>query len=95
MLGERHLRWLAAQTGLTLADVRFAAATIRFPFTSACASALQAFAYDTFQDAPSERDAAAAADGAAAVRAPRSWTTAPALNYRADHIVAFLGRPNR
>ena len=25
----------------------------------------------------------------------RGWTSAPALNYRADHVVAFLASPHR
>ena len=93
MLGERHLAWLSAQLGLRLDDVQ-RCSHYRVAFTERLRQRARAFAYDTFKDAPSGPIAAALGMMPGLGRA-RGWTSAPALTYRADHVVAFLVSPNR
>jgi SAM-dependent methyltransferase len=92
MLGERHLHWLADQTGLTLTSA-VRCSHYSYPLHERLRQRLQAFAYDTFQDAPSSVTArllrwVPRLSGAA------RWETAPALTYRDDQVVAFLTRPH-
>ena len=93
MLGERHLSWLSAQLGLRLDDVQ-RCSHYRIAFAERLRQRVQAFAYDAFKDSPSGPIAGALRMMPGLSRA-RGWTSAPALNYRADHVVAFLASPNR
>jgi len=93
MLSERHLSWLSAKLGLRLDEVQ-RCSHYRVAFTERLRQRAQAFAYDAFKDSPSGPLAGALRMMPGLARA-RRWTSAPALNYRADHIVAFLASPNR
>jgi SAM-dependent methyltransferase len=93
MLGERHLQWLSAQTGLVLEDA-IRCSHYRVAVTERLRQRLQAFAYDTFRDTPSSATAAALR-WLPRIGGAERWTNAPALNYRDDHLVAVLARPNR
>ena len=92
MLGERHLSWLSAQLALRLDEVS-RCSHYRVPFTDRALQRVKAFAYDAFKDAPSGPIARALRLTPGLSRA-RHWACAPALNYRADHVVAFLASPN-
>jgi lipopolysaccharide transport system ATP-binding protein len=92
MLGERHLRWLAAQTGLTL-EAAIRCSHYSVPLRERMRQRVQAFAYDTFRDAPSGATAGVLRLVPRISGATR-WKNAPALTYRDDQIVAFLVRPN-
>jgi SAM-dependent methyltransferase len=93
MLGERHLAWLSAQLGLQMDEVQ-RCSHYRVAFGERVRQRAQAFAYNTFKDAPSGPIAGALRMIPGLARA-RGWTSAPALNYGADHVVAFLASPNR
>ena len=93
MLGERHLAWLSAQLGLRLDEVQ-RCSHYRVALTERLRQRAQAFAYHAFKDAPSGPIAAVLGVMPGLSRA-RGWTCAPALNYRADHVVAFLASSNR
>jgi SAM-dependent methyltransferase len=88
MLGERHLSWLASQLSLRLAQVQ-RCSHYQVGFGERLRQRVQALAYDAFKDAPSGRIARALRLLPGLSRA-RHWTSAPALNYRADHVVAFF-----
>lgn len=93
MLGERHLQWLAATAGLLVSDaVRCSHYSVAL--SERIRQRLQAFAYDTFRDAPAGAAARMLRLVPRLSRAER-WSNAPALNYRDDHLVVFLARPNR
>ena len=92
MLGERHLSWLAAQLDLRL-DAVHRCSHYQVAFRERLRQRAQAFAYDAFKDAPSGPIARGLRLVTGLSRA-RHWPAAPALNYRADHLVAFLTHRN-
>jgi hypothetical protein len=91
MLSERHLPWLAQQIALRV-DAVHRCSHYDVALGKRLRQRVQEFAYDVFQTSP---------NGAWAhilralprLSAAASWTTAPAIDYRADHVVAFLARP--
>ena len=93
MPSKRHLSWLAARLSLKI-DAVYSCSHYRVPLSERLRQCVQAFAYRRFRSSP---------DGLIArtlERLPRlgnarQWATAPALNYRSDHVVAFLNRPPR
>lgn len=91
MLSRRHLSWLSARLGLRIAAV-YRCSHYRIPLCERLRQRVQALAYEHFRSSPNGPVARIL------MRLPplgnaRHWTTAPALNYRNDHIVAFLNRP--
>jgi SAM-dependent methyltransferase len=90
MLSRRHLGWLSARVGLRLAAV-YQCSHYSVPLAERLRQRLQAFAYEQFRSSPSGPVAQALRLVPRLGNVPR-WTTAPALNYRQDHVVAFLDR---
>jgi SAM-dependent methyltransferase len=88
MLGERHLSWLASQLRLRLDEVQ-RCSHYQLAIAERVRQRVQGFAYDAFKDAPSGAIARVLRRLPGLSRA-RHWPSAPALTYRADHVVAFL-----
>jgi len=90
MLGERHLAWLSTQLDLKLIEVH-RCSHYRMPLGSRLRQGVQAFAYRQFRTAP--RSAAARLMRITPrLSAAERWTTAPALTYGDDHVVAVFQR---
>lgn len=91
MLSERHLPWLSQQLGLRL-DAVHRCSHYDVAFARRLRQRVQAFAYDVFQTSPNGAWARVLR-ALPRLSAAASWSTAPALDYRADHVVAFFSRP--
>lgn len=92
MLGEQHLTWLSRHLDLPVEVHR--CSHYRVGWRERLRQQTQAIAYDAFRSAPSGPVARVLRLLPRLSNAAR-WTTAPALNYRRDHVVAFFTRPQR
>jgi SAM-dependent methyltransferase len=93
MAGQRHLTWLADRLGLIVDDVHHCS-HYRTAFGERVRQQARDAAYRAFRGAPSGIIARVLRHLPPISRADR-WTTAPALTYRDDHVVAFLASPKR
>ena len=93
MLSERHLAWLAPQLGLRVDEVR-RCSHYDVGWRERLRQRAQAFAYDVFRSSP-QGLTAGLLRWVPRLSNAAAWPTAPAIDYRADHVVAFLTRPNR
>jgi len=91
MLSRRHLSWLSERLGLRIEAV-YQCSHYRIPLAERLRQRLQAFAYEQFRSSPNGR-IAGILERLPRLGNARQWTTAPALNYRNDHVVAILNRP--
>jgi SAM-dependent methyltransferase len=91
MLSERHLGWLASQLGMRVVKMH-RCSHYTMPFHQRLKQRVQEFAYQQFQDSP-RGPLARVLRWVPRLSAAQHWTTAPALGYRADHMVAILERP--
>ena len=92
MAGERHVTWLADRLGLTLGPVHRCSHYRTAP-AERVRQQVKDFAYRVFRDTPAGITAQVLR-GVPGISRAEQWTTAPALNFRDDHLVAFLVRPN-
>ncbi len=92
MLTRRHLEWLSSQLGLRLDQVH-ACSHYHVPLAERLRQRVQAFGYQQFRSSPTG-PIAQVLGRLPRIANARHWTTAPALNYRNDHVVAFLTRPH-
>lgn len=89
MLGERHLAWLSRQLGLAI-EVHHCS-HYRIGWRDRVRQRVQELAYDAFQTAPSG-PAARVLRFVPRLSNAATWTAAPALTYRRDHVVALFSR---
>ena len=90
MMSERHLEWLARQLALQTVAVH-RCSHYQMPLVERLRQYVQARAYEQFQLSPGG-PIARVLSLVPRVRAASRWTTAPAVTYRNDHLVAILER---
>jgi len=91
MLSERHASWLGRRVGLEL-EVLHRCSHYRVPVGQRMRQFIQGLLYDQFHRSPRRR-AAAILRRIPRLRDAEGWSTAPALTYRRDHVVAILRSP--
>lgn len=88
MLSERHASWLGRRLGMEL-EVLHRCSHYRTPLGQRMRQFIQGLLYDQFHRSP-RRGAAAVLRRIPRLRDAERWSTAPALTYRRDHVVAIF-----
>ena len=91
MVSERHVSWLAGRLGLAVQALH-RCSHYDTPLTDRLTQRVRSFAYHQFRSAP-RSTVAAVLRLVPGIRRAEQWPTAPAMMYRADHVVAILQKP--